>query len=163
MKSQDSHSDSSKIKLKPSMTQSSPTRMQSFSISARPKGSKPTARAKLPALMMLGNCPSLSYKAARVAGSQAERKQGRSLDVHILFPSPVWGVRRAQLLGWQAGNITPGHTVCCRAMQTRAMDSQCHQPSFTKQTTVKKGFHWHRHRPYAHSSSGCRLESIQSC
>lgn len=114
--------------------------MQSFSISAWPKGSKPTARARLPGLVMLGNCPSLSYKAARVAGSQAERKQGRSLVVHILLPSPAWGMRRAQLLGWQAENITPGHTVCCRAMETRATDFPAPSAFLHKANNCKERF-----------------------
>lgn len=152
LKSQDSHGDLSKNKLKPNT-------VQSFSISAWPKGSKPTARAKPPGLIMLGIANHYpSKQPVSCSGWESGWEETRQdLVVHILLWSPAWGMRRAQLLGWQAGNILPSHTVCCPAMETHAMDSQCHQPSFTKQTTVKKGFHWHGLHPHAHSSSDHRV------
>lgn len=141
----------------PNTVQSSPARMQSFSVSAWPKGSKPTDRAKLPGLIMLGianHYPTKQPGCPARAGSQAERKQGL-LSTFSSHPSLESEEGSAAWL--EAGNITPGHNVCCWAMETCAMDSQCHQPSFTKQTAVKKGFHWHRHHPYAHSSSDYRV------
>lgn len=75
LKSQDSHGDLSKNKLKPNT-------VQSFSISAWPKWPKPTARANPPGLVMLGianHYPSKQPECPALAGSQAERKQGRTL------------------------------------------------------------------------------------
>lgn len=83
------------------------------------KGVQTSAKARLSRLMTLGSCPSLYYKASRgsaFAGSQDEmagrcQLRGNKAGARWLHPPPIpaWGARWAQLLGWQAGNITPGH------------------------------------------------------
>lgn len=101
MKSEDSHSDLSKNKLKPNMVQSCPTTMQSFSVSAWPKGLKLTARAKLPGLMMLGianHYPTRQPGCPAWAGSQAERKQGL-LSTFSSHPQLGEGGRLSCLVG----------------------------------------------------------------
>lgn len=85
------------------------------------KGVQPTARTRLRRLVTLQSCPPLSYKDSRgsaLAGSQDEmagrcQLRGTKARVCWLHPPPIpgWGVRWAQLLGWQAGNITPGHSL----------------------------------------------------
>lgn len=128
---------------------------------------------------MLGSHPSLSYKATRGSRSgwksgwdgwkmPAERKQGRSLLLH-LPPTPAWGGRWAHLLGWQAGNIRPGHCLllshgnsCYELPVPSAFfyktNTTRNTPFFSKRrVAVKKGFHWCGRRAYAHSSSDCSV------
>lgn len=103
-------------------------------------------------------CPYKASRGSALAGSQDEmagrcQLRGNKAGACWLHPPPIpaWGARWAQLLGWQAGNITPGH---CLLLSN---GNSCYQlpvplaffyktntildtPFFSKKR-VKKGFH----------------------
>lgn len=117
------------------------------------KGVQTTARARLSRLMTLGSrLPSLSYKASRASCSgwksgwegwkmPGKKKRGRSLlatsSSHPFFEE--WGG-----LSCLVGKLETScqATVCCWAVESHAMNSQDHQPSYTKQTLLLTLLSW---------------------
>lgn len=116
------------------------------------RGVQTTARARLSRLMTLGSLPSLSYKASTASCSgwksgregwktPGKKKRGKTLlatsSSHPFFEE--WGG-----LSCLVGKLETSCqvTVCCWAMETHAMNSQVHQPSYTKQTLLLTLLSW---------------------